>query len=148
MRSRERRPLPSRLRRATFPRGEGFGIAIDNKLCQQAHRQGGKEIYCRVLLDEHSGKTDENNSHHNKGLPPDIRPFFLGPHRGKAQGVGHMKRGTHAGIGVQGVEDLDALGQEIVPGEFRGPQILAAGEENINGHGSHQHCLCRLSWFK
>ena len=108
---------------------------VDNEFRQQAHRQGGKEINSRMLLDEHGGQADEDHRHHNKGLPPDICPLFLGPHRGNADGVGHMERGAYACIGVKGVENTDTIRQEVIPGENCGPQILAAGEENVDRHG-------------
>ena len=48
-----------------------------------------------------------------------------------------MQRGADSGGGVHLVDKGRQVGEEIVPGEFRGPQVLDAGVDDVNRHGHH-----------
>ena len=46
-----------------------------------------------------------------------------------------MQGRAHPGAGVHGVDKGHEPGEDIVPGEGLGPQVLAVGQENVDGHG-------------
>ena len=48
-----------------------------------------------------------------------------------------MERRADPGVGIEGVNQAQHPGEEILPGEDLRPQVLAAGEEDVAGHGNH-----------
>ena len=57
----------------------------------------------------------------------------------RGKGADDVLRREDIGAGVNGIEQAHRPAQQIVPGEFRRAQILAAGIQQKNG-GGHGHC--------
>ena len=79
----------------------------------------------------------DDGAEYDENLKRRRRCLFLQPGGRDADGIGDVKGRTDTGICIYGVEKSDKGSQRVVPWKLRRPEILTAGEKNVDCHGNH-----------
>ena len=86
-----------------------------------------------MLLHEAHGDIDEHSCQEERPFPESGRkPLRIPGPEHHGHGANDVEGGTDIGIGVEVIEGLGQTGEEIVPDEFRRPQVLLRGPDHIN----------------
>ena len=88
-----------------------------------------------MLLEEKGGEADGSGRQGTPQLPAPASEAAAVPQAEvRRQGPHHVEGGADIRVGVEGIEPGGETGQDVVPGEDRGPQILAVGEDQVDEH--------------
>ena len=88
-----------------------------------------------MLLEEQRREADGNSRQRTGGLPAPAPEAAAVPQtKVRRERPHHVEGRTDIRVGVKDVEPGGKPGQGIVPGENRGPQVLAVGEEEVDQH--------------
>ena len=112
-------------------------FSVDDAFHDDAHDYGREDINNGVLFYKCRRKADDDGAEYDENLKRRRRCFFLQPGGRDADGIGNVKGRTDTGICIYGVEKSDKGSQRVVPWKLRRPEILTAGEKNVDCHGNH-----------
>ena len=112
---------------------------IDDPVYEQRHRDCRDDIHKRMLLQEYCGKGDQDGKDQGGSFDDRmLQPFCVPGTEAHTQCADHMQTGTYVGIGIKSVEPGDDPDQNIIPGEFRDPEFLAGGVDQIENKRSQE----------
>ena len=116
-----------------------FPKTINDPIHQQGYRDCSDHIHKGMLLQKYGGKGNQNSKYKCKHFD---RRMFQSPGmpgaEAHAERSDHMQAGADIGIGIKAIEPGYDPGQDIIPGKFRYPQLLAGRVDHIEDKRPHE----------
>lgn len=116
------------------PVADRFVINDGHQISDDAEDHSPHNIQDRMLLDKEGRHADQRAQDRHDKAAPAAEAFAVPGGKHCRQRTQDVNGRADVGIGIKGIQSLDDMGQDVVPGENGRSQILAGRINQVNDH--------------